>query len=78
MAAIFARLAHVSQIVLSSYGAYQSYVAINNLQKYEETTKKLAKWSDEVANQLHKTRTTQASGAVAVRLPTLPPSRSPH
>ncbi|KAK4550671.1 hypothetical protein LTR36_000250 [Oleoguttula mirabilis] len=63
---VYLRLIHVSQMVLSSYGAFQSYVAITNLRKYEETTKKLAEWSSEVEHQLHKTRTTQASGAIAI------------
>lgn len=61
------RLVHLAQALLSGYGAYHSYRAITNLSTYEATTKKLAKWSDEVAHQLHKTRTTQATGAVTVR-----------
>jgi len=64
---LYLQLMLICQAVTSCYGAYQSYVAITNLRKYEETTKKLAKWSSEVEYQLHKTRTTQASGAVAVR-----------
>ena len=66
--ALYMRLTHVCQVALSAYGAYQSYIAITNLRTYEATTKKLAKWSDVVDRELHKTRTTQASGAIAVRL----------
>jgi len=63
---VYLQLMFLCQVVLSGWGAYQSYIAITNLRKYEETTKKLAKWSSEVENQLNKTRTTQASGAIAV------------
>lgn len=63
---LYLQLMHVCQAILCGYGAYQSYVAITNLRKYEETTKKLAKWSSTAEEQLHKTRTTQASGALAV------------
>ncbi|EMC96197.1 hypothetical protein BAUCODRAFT_70754 [Baudoinia panamericana UAMH 10762] len=59
---------HVCQAGLSAWGGYQSYIAITNLRKYEETTKKLAKWSNTVEEQLHKTRTTQGAGAVAILL----------
>lgn len=57
---------HFIQLALSVYGASVSFVAITRLQKYEETSKKLAEWSKEAAHQLHKTRTTQTSGALAV------------
>lgn len=70
---VFVQLMHVCQVVLSTWGGYQSYIAVVNLQKYEETSEKLAKWSNEAARQLHKTRTTQTSGALAVR-----PSYSCH
>lgn len=65
--ASFLTLQHVLQVVLSVYALRHSYVAITNLQKYEATTKKLANWSQEAQNQLTKTRTTQGTGAVAVR-----------
>lgn len=58
---------HIAQLLYSLYGGALSYIAITNLRKYEETTKKAAKWSAEVEKQLWKTRTTQASGALAVR-----------
>ena len=47
-----------------------SAMAIFNLQKREEQAKKAAQYLDTAAQQLHKTRTTQASGALAVS-PTL-------
>jgi len=62
------RLLHASQALLSLYGGYSSYIAITNLQKYEATTKKLAKWSNTVDEQLQKTRTTQSTGAVTILL----------
>lgn len=57
---------HVLQLGLSLYGGLLSLVAITRLQKYESTSEKLAEWSKEAAKQLHKTRTTQTSGALAV------------
>merc|ERR1712014_541482 len=66
MAAALLRFAHACQVALCCYGGYQSCLAITNLQKYEQTTKKLAKWSQQVDEQLRKTQTTQASGAAAV------------
>ncbi|KAI1323624.1 hypothetical protein F5Y16DRAFT_335168 [Xylariaceae sp. FL0255] len=60
------RLIHVAQVGIAIYGAMQSQVAISNLLKYEDATKKLAKFSSEAEKQLHRTRTTQASGAAAL------------
>ena len=57
---------HLGQAALASYGALQSYTAITNLQKYESVSEKLAEWSSEAGKQLHKTRTTQTSGAAAI------------
>jgi len=62
------RLLHLAQAALSLYAASTSYTAITNLQKYEATTKKLAKWSGTVEEQLQKTRTTQGTGAVTILL----------
>ncbi|THX41061.1 hypothetical protein D6C78_02031 [Aureobasidium pullulans] len=62
----FTQILHTGQIALCAYGAYVSYIAIRNLQQYEETSKKAAKYSGEAEHQLHKTRTTQASGAVCI------------
>ena len=59
-------IAHAGQSAVSLYGLYTSYVAITNLQKYEKQTEKAAKYSGTAEHQLHKTRTTQASGALAV------------
>ncbi|KAI0123704.1 hypothetical protein BJ170DRAFT_92258 [Xylariales sp. AK1849] len=63
---MFLQILHLAQAALAAYGGQQSYVAITNLQKYEETSEKLAKYSNEASRQLHKTRTTQTSGAAAI------------
>ncbi|KAI1263508.1 hypothetical protein F5Y18DRAFT_429200 [Xylariaceae sp. FL1019] len=60
------RLIHLAQLVITAYGATHSQAAIQNLLKYEDATKKAAKISGEAETQLHRTRTTQASGAVAL------------
>jgi hypothetical protein len=60
---------HLAQAGLCAYTGYMSYSAITKLQQYEEKSKKLAKFSSIAAEQLHKTRTTQASGAIAVSKP---------
>lgn len=60
------QLLHLAQIALVAYGGQQSYVAIRNLQKYEDKSEKAAQYSSEAARQLRKTRTTMASGAVAL------------
>ena len=52
--------------LLSLYAAQKSYIAITNLQQYEERTEKAAKHLDKAAHDLYKTRVTQASGAGAV------------
>jgi hypothetical protein len=62
----FTQLLHTGQVALCAYGAYVSFIAIRNLQQYEETSKKAAKYSFEAERQLHKTRTTQSSGAICV------------
>ena len=64
----FMRLVHLGQALLSGYGALHSYIAVTNLQKYEKTSEKLAAWSKDAANELHKTRTTQTTAALAVRI----------
>ncbi|KYG41567.1 hypothetical protein M433DRAFT_75580 [Acidomyces richmondensis BFW] len=63
---LYLRLVQGTQAYLAGRGLYHSYYAIINLQKYEDAAKKLAEWSSEADRQLHKTRTTQASGAVTV------------
>ncbi|KAI0530258.1 hypothetical protein GGR58DRAFT_493970 [Xylaria digitata] len=60
------KLVHLSQIIIAAYGAMQCQVAITKLLEYEDATKKLAKISSEAERQLHKTRTTQAAGAIAI------------
>jgi hypothetical protein len=57
---------HFAQVIIAAYGAMQSQVAIMRLLTYEDAIKKLAKISSEAEHQLHRTRTTQASGAVAI------------
>ena len=54
--------------LLSLYAAQKSYIAITNLQKYEERSEKAAKHFDRAAEDLYKTHVTQASGAAAVRI----------
>ncbi len=52
--------------ILSLYAAQKSYIAIANLQQYEERTEKAAKYLDKAAHDLYETRATQASGAASV------------
>jgi cytochrome c-type biogenesis protein CcmH/NrfG len=73
----FMRIVHLGQALLSSYGALHSYLAVTNLQKYESTSEKLAEWSKDAANELHKTRTTQTTAALAVRLHPIPSHLQP-
>ena len=61
-------------LLLSLYAAQKSYIAITNLQKYEERSEKAAKHLDKAAHDLYKTRVTQASGAAAVRIHLSPQS----
>ena len=58
---------HVGQATVSAYSGLLSAMAIYNLQKHEDQTEQAAQYSNMAANQLHKTRTTQTSGALAVR-----------
>ncbi|GAB7339697.1 hypothetical protein MBLNU457_6270t1 [Dothideomycetes sp. NU457] len=57
---------HIGQSLVSLYGLAVSYFSITNLQKYEEKSEKAAKYSGTAEHQLHKTRTTQASGALSI------------
>jgi hypothetical protein len=66
MATALLSILHALQASFSAYTLYLSSISIRNLQKYEETSKKVAKYSSNVEQQLHKTRTTQASGALSV------------
>lgn len=54
---------------LSAYGLYLCKENIIRLQQYEEQSEKAAEWSNTAAQRLHKTRTTQTSGSLSVRLP---------
>ncbi|KAK0345548.1 hypothetical protein LTR91_025353 [Friedmanniomyces endolithicus] len=70
--ALYLQFMYASQAIISCWGAFQSVNAVTNLQKYEKTSEKLAEWSDTAKEHLHKTRTTQTTGALTVHLP--PPS----
>jgi hypothetical protein len=59
-------LFHAGQVAVSVYAATFSAIAIYNLQKREDQSERAAQYSNTAANQLHKTRTTQTSGVVAV------------
>ncbi|KAA6407930.1 MAG: hypothetical protein FRX48_08281 [Lasallia pustulata] len=56
---------HALQACMSAYALYLSYVSITDSRKYEEKTKKAAQYSNTAKQQLHKTRTTLASGTAA-------------
>jgi hypothetical protein len=76
MATALLSLLHALQASFSAYTLYLSTIAIRHLQKYESTSKTAAKYLNTAEHQLHKTRTTQASGVLSVPLPTpspLPP-----
>lgn len=64
---------HAVQTCVGAYTGLFSAMAIYNLKQREEQTERAAQYSTTAANQLHKTRTTQTSGAVAVRWPLCPP-----
>jgi hypothetical protein len=63
------QLASLGQIALSLWAGKYSYIAISHLQKYEDTSKKAAQYSGTAEHELHKTRTTEASGALTVSIP---------
>ena len=69
MAAILLRTLHFAQACVAGYGLYVSYISITNLRKYEKKSEQAAKYSQSAANQLHKMRTTQGAGAIAVKFP---------
>jgi len=80
MATALLSLLHALLASFSAYTLYLSTTAIRHLQKYESTSKTAAKYSNTAEHQLHKTRTTQASGALSVALPSPsfpPPSLPP-
>lgn len=55
-----------AQAAFSAYNLYLASTSISNLMGYEEKSKKAAEYSNIAEHQLHKTRTTQASGTIAV------------
>ena len=57
---------HASQAAFGIYNLYLASISISNLQGYEDMSKKAAKYSNTAEQQLHKTRTTQASGTISV------------
>lgn len=59
---------HLAQAVGSGYTLYFCYISIKNLQQYEKKSEKAAEYSNTAAEQLHKTRTTQGSALVTVRV----------
>jgi hypothetical protein len=59
---------HLAQGGLSAYSLFHAYISITNLQKWESTSEKAAQYSQTAAQELHKTRTTQTSGALTVRI----------
>ncbi|KUJ09772.1 uncharacterized protein LY89DRAFT_628037 [Mollisia scopiformis] len=66
MASTLISLLHTLQASFAGYNLYLASISIRNLQKYESTAQKAAKWSNIAEDQLWKTRYTQASGTVAV------------
>ncbi|KAI1662900.1 hypothetical protein F4813DRAFT_342290 [Daldinia decipiens] len=60
------QILHLAQAALAIYGGKQSYIAITNLQKYDNATKNLAKVSTEAEHQRKKTYATQTTGVVAL------------
>jgi hypothetical protein len=77
MATALLSILHALQASFSAYTLYLSSISIRNLQKYEETSKKAAKYSSIAEQQLHKTRTTQASSALSVFSLSPLPKKSP-
>ena len=57
---------HLAQAALSGYALFHAYNSITKLREWEPTTEEAAKYSDAAKQELHKTRTTQTSAAVAV------------
>jgi hypothetical protein len=57
------------QSFFSLYNLSLCIISITKLRGYEETSKKAAQYSQTAADELQKTRTTQASALLAVRCP---------
>ncbi|KAH6633703.1 hypothetical protein C7974DRAFT_358302 [Boeremia exigua] len=62
---------------VSTYGLYLCRANITRLQTYESASKKAAEWSETAAQRLRKTRSTQASGTLALTLSFLPSTTLP-
>jgi hypothetical protein len=67
MASALLTVLYSLQAAFGAYNLYLASISISNLQKYEEASKKAAEYSNIAESQLHKTRTTQATSAIAVR-----------
>ncbi|KAI1464586.1 uncharacterized protein F4812DRAFT_160186 [Daldinia caldariorum] len=63
---MFLQILHFAQATLAIYGGRQSYVAITNLRKYEDATKKAARVSKEAERQRQQTYATQTTGVVTL------------
>jgi hypothetical protein len=66
MPSIILTILHAAQAAFAGYSLYLARDSITKLGKYEETGKKLAKYSNIVQNQMDKTQATQTSGALSV------------
>jgi hypothetical protein len=62
---MFQFMLHTIQAGMSGYALYNASIAIPRLQQYEDMSKTAAKYSSTAAHELHKTRTTQAAGAIS-------------
>lgn len=68
-------LLHACQAAFGTYNLYLASIAIRNLHGYEGPAETAARYSNTAKDQLRQTRTTQASGAIAVCMPYLCASR---
>jgi formate-dependent nitrite reductase membrane component NrfD len=57
---------YVAQTVAGGYGVYLCVDAVQHLRQYESASETAAKYSNTAADQLHRTRTTQASALLSV------------
>jgi hypothetical protein len=67
----FITVLYGSQALFSLYNLSLCIISITNLRGYEATSKKAAQYSQAAADELNKTRTTQASALLAVGSPLL-------
>jgi VIT1/CCC1 family predicted Fe2+/Mn2+ transporter len=63
----FITVLYGSQALFSLYNISLCIISITNLRGYEETSQKAAQYSQTAADELKKTRTTQASALLSVR-----------